>query len=75
MMKKNPISRTFWVAGLLFMMAAGAAYWIESRRPRIWVEQPEREFTDARPMEERTIVFRIHNPTGRVARVVGMGSC
>jgi hypothetical protein len=67
------------LGGVVTLGVAALAYFnvlnIWSSNSGVYVEEPERTFADWDKLQDKTTVFRIHNPTGRMVRVVGLSYC
>jgi uncharacterized protein (DUF58 family) len=74
-MMSRVLSLVFFVAGLALLGVAVIEYVDRVYSPGVTVDEPEREITDCEAGSTHTITFRIHNPTSRTVRVVGLSQC
>jgi hypothetical protein len=66
------ISAVALAVGLIWYLDLFRTLW---PRESVYVEQPEREFWEWDQVQDKKTVFRIHNPTRRTVRVVGLTYC
>jgi hypothetical protein len=61
--------------GVLLLGWAVVDYYISHDTSQVTIDELERDLPDAPVGQPTDVVFTIHNPTWRMARVIGLAEC
>jgi hypothetical protein len=69
------LSWGFILIGLLLLGWAAFDYYTFTDPAHVTIDEAERDLPDAPVGQPTDVVFTIHNPTWRTARVIGLAEC
>ena len=69
------VSVGFILVGVLLLSWTVFAYYVSTDTSQVTIDEAERDLPDAPVGQPTDVVFTIHNPTWRTARVIGLAEC